>query len=149
MTRWPTRSTIGRGAVCSLLAVGLLAGCGTAPPPSREVPDLTASLGRVDSDVVQGRYDEARAQIKAIIDTTRSASTDGRITVAQASAILSAATELLDALPTSPAPSATSSPNPSTAPAQNPSTDATPPQHPGRGRGNDNGNGNGKGHGDN
>ena len=149
MTRSPTRNTIGLGTVCLLLAVGLLAGCGAAPPPSREVPDLTASLDRVDSDIVQGRYDETRAQIKALVATTRFARNDGRITAAQASAILTAATVLLDALPTSPTPSATPSPNPSTPPSQNSTTDATPPQHPGRGKGHDHGNGNGNGHGDN
>lgn len=149
MSPRPTRCRARRAIVGVLLAVGLLAGCGGSPPPAHQVPALTATLGRVDAALVHGRYDEARAELKAVISTTRTARDAERITDAQAQAIIAAATEVLDALPGSaPAPT----PSPSSSPTSaSPAVDPTRPRAPGRGngngKGNGKGNGNGRGHG--
>lgn len=155
MTRPRTPASLGRTVAAPLLVLGLLAGCGGTPPPAQEVAGLGTSLDRVDTAVVGGRYDEARAGLDALVRQTRTAQDDGRISGDQAAAILAAVAELRDALPDSsqPSPTSSSTSSSSSTTTTSGSTGTATTSGPGKGKGhdngvgNDNGNGNGQGHG--
>jgi len=89
----------------------LLSGCGEAPVEAADptsaadaVPALAASLERVDAALVARRAEEARTALATLVGLTEEARDAGELGAEEAAAILAAAAQVADRLP-SPQPS--------------------------------------------
>ncbi len=103
-----------RRAFAALTAVALLvtAGCGSETSPADDVPALTASLDRVDDAIAAEEYDAARDAVAALTEIATRAEEAGTLDADQADRIVSAAEELLAALPGAETPPSEPEPDP-------------------------------------